>query len=116
MNRRLYGLENAAHLEALLEDLPDARPDWSAVLDITRELVLLDEQRLVSRPRTFPLKVLDTLQRLEEPLARLDIPGPSSSLTGQALTVALASFTNETLTPWAEGRWPAAPTTTTGRR
>ena len=105
-NRLYYYLARRSELEAFVGELPDVRPNWSATLNIARELVDLEDQAEAAAQRTLPVKVRQMLKRIEDDLDELDIERPSDDLRGEALWPAIRRLGNEYLGAWSIGDWP----------
>lgn len=105
-NRFYYHLARRSELERFVGDLPAIRPNWTAVLDIARELVSLEEQAALVSQRTLPVKVRQTLRRIEGDLEELDIEPPSEDVQGGNLWPTVQSFGADCLGTWSIGEWP----------
>lgn len=107
-NRFYYSLARRAELEAFVGELPGIRPNWSAMLNITRELVALEKRAENVAPKTFPVHVRKTLRLIEDDLYELDIEPPPENTQGADLwpTVRQLGFTH--LGAWSIGQWPSA--------
>ena len=108
-NRFSYGLARRSELEAFVGGFPSLRPDWTALLRVSAELVMLERQAATSSPRTLPLKAMATLSRITNDLHVLDILPPSDGVVGASLWPAVELLASQTLREWAVGRWPTVP-------
>ena len=77
-NRFDYSLANRTELEAFVGTLPRHRPDWSAVFNVTREFVELDE-RADSASRTFPVQVKSSASGRHSEMSPASACGPRSA-------------------------------------
>ncbi len=102
-----YKLARPQALADLVQSLPAIRPDWAAVCDIARELVLLERsiEDEAALPESRPVKVRLAIEAMEAAQYRLDLPEPARGLRGDDLWPAVRSFGNETLGEWSVGRW-----------
>lgn len=107
-NRFSYGLARRSELEAFVGGFPSLRPDWTALLHVSAELVELERQAATSSPRTLPVKAMATLSRITSDLHALDVLPPSEGVVGASLWPAVEVLGSETLGEWAAGRWPTA--------
>ncbi len=106
-NRFSYRLARRQRLEQFVGELPAVLPEWTALLNITRELVDLEAQ-LESTPQgAFLVEVRKTFRRIEDDLDELDIEVSIDDLSGEDLWPAVQALGSETLAPWSVGRWPA---------
>lgn len=108
-NRFYYQLERRSQLAAFVGELPGVRPSWTAVLNITRELVTLELNASTASRRTLPVKVRQTFQRIERDLGDLDLEWPSDDLRGEQLWPAAQALGSNLLAPWSTGAWPGEP-------
>lgn len=107
-NRFYFTLAKASELEEFVGDLPNVRPDWTAMLAIARELFAVEEHIGTATLRTAGVRARSTLTRIEDDLGDLDIDAPSAGLTGADLWPALKSLGDDTLGAWSIGRWEQA--------
>lgn len=105
-NRFYYSLARRPELEKFVGALPDVRPDWTAMSNIARELVDLEEQVESASHRAIPVKVRQTLRRIEGDLEELDIDPPSEDVRGDSLWPAIRKIGVEHLGAWSIGEWP----------
>lgn len=106
-NRFYYSLARRSELERFVGALPDVRPDWTAMLNIARELVGLEQQVGLAPQRTLPVKVRQTLRRIEDDLAEFDIEPPSEDVRGENLWPTVRRLGIYHLGAWSLGEWPA---------
>lgn len=107
-NRFYYYLARRSELERFVGDLPDVHPNWTAVLNLARELVDIEEQVQTSSHRTLPVKVRETLRRIEDDLGDLGIEPPSADVQGEDLWPTLRRLGADYLGAWSIGEWPTA--------
>lgn len=105
-NRFYYHLARRSELEKFVGDLPAVRPNWTSVLNITRELVDLERQAELAPQRTLPVKVRQTLRRIEDDLEELDIEQPSDDVQGEDLWPTTRALGFDCLGAWSIGNWP----------
>lgn len=105
-NRFVYSLAKRAELEALLGALPAIRPNWSAMFDVARELVLFEEREEESSATTLPVYARRTLDRLGDDLDLLGVDSEFDDVRGQALIAAIHTVGTKTLAHWATGKFP----------
>lgn len=116
-NRFSYSLARRADLEAFVGELPGVRPDWTALLNVARELVTLEDRAGDLTQTTLPVHVRSTLRRIEDELAELGIEAPSDNVRGADLWPTVKQLGIENLGAWSMGRWTAADSASTeGRR
>jgi len=106
-NRFYFALARRAELEAFVGELPSIRPDWTAMLNIARELVALEKRVDGLTVRTLPVHVRKALRLIEDDLFELDVEPPSDDLRGADLWPAVRSLGLRHLGAWSVGRWPA---------
>jgi hypothetical protein len=106
-NRFLYSLARREELEALLGDLPSIRPDWTAMFNVARELVMFDDREDASVARTLPVHARKTLDRIHDDLDHLDIDISYADVHGKALTVAVHDLAASSLAKWSVGTFPS---------
>lgn len=109
-----YSLAHRAELEAFVGELPAIRPNWTAVLNVTRELVALEERAHETGAQeaslaTLPVHVAATLRRLQDDLDELDIEAPSEGVRGGDLWPAVQGLGSATLGQWSVGGWSPCP-------
>jgi hypothetical protein len=104
-NRFYYCLARRSELERFVGELPAVRPNWTAVLNIARELVSLEEQGGLASPRTLAVKVRQTLRHIEGDLHELDIEPPPDDVRGGNLWPAVRTLGAGSLGAWSIGEW-----------
>jgi len=104
-NRHYYSLAKRSALQAFVGSIPANQPNWTAVLNVARQLVDLEAQSASSTTRTFAVKVRKTIDEMEADLDELEIDPPSSDIRGEELWPAIRSLGTETLGAWSLGRW-----------
>lgn len=115
-NRFYYSLAHRTELETFVGELPDLRPNWTPMLNVARELVVLEERADGLSPRTLPVHVRRSLRALEDDLAELGIKLPSDDVQGVALWPAVQQLGLENLGAWSIGYWPAEESSNAGVR
>lgn len=106
-NRFYYSLARRAQLEAFVGDIAPIRPSWTALFDITRELVTVERLAATGSSKTLPVHVRSALRRIEDALHEVRIEPPPADVTGPALWPATQQIGRTHLGAWAVGRWPA---------
>lgn len=104
-NRFSFTLAKASQLEAFVGDIPDVRPDWTAMFNVARGLVTVEEHMGTATLRTVGVKAKSALRRIEDDLEDLDIQEPWVDFTDADIWLALQSLGNDTLGAWSVGRW-----------
>jgi hypothetical protein len=107
-NRFEFTLARRPDLERFVGALPEHRPDWTAILNISRELVGLDHQAASGSPRTLPVKTRQMLRTIEGDLQNLDLAPPNVARQPGDLLPAIRTWGAERLASWAAGIWPTA--------
>lgn len=102
-NRYLYSLAKRNELESLVGPLPGIRPNYSAIFNVARELIKLEQQASSATIRTLPVKARKTLDRIELDLDELAIDPPTA--TGSEIWPALKVLGTQTLGVWSLGLW-----------
>lgn len=103
-NRFSFSLARQEALEGFVGDMPRMRPNWTAVLNIARELTALEREIGDATPRTRPVKVRQTLRRIERDLDELEIQRPSDDLRGETLWPTVERFGADHLGAWSIGK------------
>jgi len=106
-NRFLYSLARRSELESLLGDLPSIRPDWTAIFNVVRELVLFDEAEERLSIRTLPVHARKSLDRIRDDLDELGIDTTYDSVQGEELTTAVRELAASSLEKWSVGLFPS---------
>ncbi len=103
-NRLYYSLDREEPLRAFVGEPPEVLPDWTALFRIARAVVDLDSSasRLPARP--LNVEASRVLRDLDEPFDHLVLSPPA--VHGNDYWSALQRVRDETLTAWAQGRWP----------
>jgi DNA-binding transcriptional ArsR family regulator len=102
-NRFYYALARRYELEAFVGALPHVRPDWVAMLNVTRELVTLESMAAGTSAGTLPVHASNALRRIERDLDALHIPRPPESVRGEDLWPALRRLGESHLGQWSVG-------------
>ena len=108
-NRFYFTLARRHDLETFVGVLPEHRPDWTAVLNITGELIDLEHQASSGSPRTLPVKARQMLRTIEPDLQNLDLAPPDIVPQPEDLWPTIRTWGAEQLGWWATGLWPTAP-------
>ncbi len=104
-NRFYFTLARRARLEAFVGAMPAVRPDWTAMFNVARELVTVEEDMNTATLRTAGVRARSAIRRIEQDLEDLDIEAPSADLGSEEFWPALKSLGNDTLGAWSAGRW-----------
>lgn len=104
-NRFEYFLARREELVAFVGAMPRIRPDWRAMFNIARELVLLEDHIEMSTPRTHAVKVRNTLDLIEGDLDELAVDRFPQNIVAENLWPTLRQLGNEMLGAWSIGRW-----------
>jgi hypothetical protein len=110
-NRYYYSLAKKDALEEFIGAMPEIRPNWTAMLNVARELTALEEQRASSSTRTLAVKARAMIDTIEPDLDELDINPPASDVRGDDLWPAIQAIGRGTLGEWSVGRWHSTPRT-----
>ncbi len=102
-NRFYYALARRDELERFVGALPRVRPDWVAMLNVTRELVTLERMAAGTSTETLPVHASNALRRIKPDLDALHIPTPSESPRGKDLWPAVRQLGESHLGPWSAG-------------
>ena len=105
-NRFYYSLARPADLKAFVGELPDVLPDWTTLLNVTRELVTVEERAGGLTQKTLPVHVRRTLRLIEDDLDELGIEAPSDNVRGADLWPTVKQLGTDNLGAWSVGRWP----------
>ncbi len=108
-NRFYYSLAKRSELEAFVGRMPAYRPNWTAMLNVARQLVDLESQAALSTTRTLAIKARKAIAEIEPDLDELEIDPPSSGIRGEDLWPAIRELGTETLGRWSLGRWHRQP-------
>ncbi len=106
-NRFYYSLSRSCELRTFVGELPDVRPNWTALLNVARELVALEERAGDLPQKTLPVHVRRTLRCIEDDLDELGVKPPAGSVQGTDLWPNMRRFGMDHLGAWSIGRWPA---------
>lgn len=104
-NRFYYSLARRAELKAFVGEIPTILPDWTAILNITRELVALERRSKDAGLTTLPVHVRKTLRLIRGDLDDLEIDAPPDNLQGADLWPALRQLGDAHLGAWSVGQW-----------
>lgn len=102
-NRFYYALGRRHELEAFVGALPHVRPDWTAMLNITRELVALERMAAGTSTETLPVHVTNALRRMEPDVDALRIARPLEGVHGRDLWPAVRQVGEIHLARWSAG-------------
>ncbi|MFN2537306.1 MAG: winged helix-turn-helix domain-containing protein [Mycobacteriales bacterium] len=106
-NRFYYSLARGAELGAFVGELPSIRPDWSALLNVTRELVSLELRAQNVSLKTLPVHVTKTLRLIADELDELSIDALPENVPAGELWPSLRQLGDRVLGAWSTGRWPS---------
>lgn len=106
-NRFYFSLARRTELEAFVGGLPPVRHDWTAMLNIARELVAIEGRAEAATLKTLPVHVRTTLRLIEGDLDELDIEPPSENVQGADLWPAVRQLGVTHLGAWSIGHFPA---------
>ena len=102
-NRFYYALARRQELEAFVGALPRLRPDWVAMLNVTRELVTLERMAAGTSAETIPVHARKALSRVETDLAALQVSTPPENVRGTDLWPAVRRLGETHLARWSVG-------------
>lgn len=102
-NRFYYALARRHELEAFVGALPRVRPNWVAMLNVTRELMTLERMAAGTSTETLPVHAANTLRRIGSELDDLQIPRPPESVRGEDLWLTLRRLGESHLGRWSLG-------------
>lgn len=106
-NRFYYSLARRAELRGFVGEMPAVLPDWTAILNITRELVALERWSKDAGPTTLPVHARKTLRLIRDDLDELGIDAPSEHVQGVGLWPVVRRLGDVNLGAWAVGQWPS---------
>jgi len=106
-NRFYYSLVRRAELKTFVGEMPAVLPDWTRILNVARELVVLERRSKDAEPTTIPVHVRKTLRTLGSDLDELGIAVPSENVRGVDLWPALRQLGDVHLEAWSVGQWPS---------
>ena len=106
-NRFYYSLARRAELKAFVGDMPEALPNWTAILNITRELVTLERRSEDAALVTLPVHVRTTVRLIKDDLDELEINALPENIEAVDLWPALRRLGDVHLGAWAIGQWPS---------
>lgn len=106
-NRFEYSLARRAELEAFVGEVPDVRPNWTALLNVARQLVALEARAEDLSRKTLPVHVRTTLRLIEDDLDELGIEPASDSVQGADLWPTVRRLGIDHLGAWSIGQLPA---------
>ncbi len=106
-NRFYYSLARRAELLAFVGDVPAVLPDWTALLNVARELVDLEQRSKDARSTTLPVHARKTLRRIRDDLDELDINAPPENIEAVDLWPTLRRLGHMHLGAWSLGQWPS---------
>lgn len=104
-NRYYYSLAKRTELEAFIGTMPEIRANWTAMLNLARELMDLEAQVGSSTTRTLAVKARTAINEIEPDLDELDIEPPPSHARGEDLWPAIRALGTDTLGAWSLGQW-----------
>jgi len=106
-NRFYYSLARRGELRAFVGEMPAVLPDWTAILNITRELVALEGRSKDGALATLPVHARKTLRLIRDDLDALDIKALPESIEAVDLWPALRRLGDVHLGAWSIGQWPS---------
>lgn len=106
-NRFYYSLARRAELKAFVGEMPAVLPDWTAILNVVRELVTLERRSEGAGPTTLPVHARKTMRLIRDDLGELGIDALSESVQGVELWSALRQLGDVHLGAWSIGQWPS---------
>jgi hypothetical protein len=106
-NRLYYALARPSELRTFVGELPAVRPDWTAMLDVARELLTLEQLARDTAAEAVAVHARSTLRRMEGNLDELGIEPPRESIRGADLWPALQRFAMHHVGSWSVGQWPS---------
>jgi len=104
-NRFYYSLARRAQLKAFVGEMPAVLPDWTATLNVTRELVAIERRSEAGGVKTLPVHASTTLRLIRKDLGELDIEAPPENARGAELWPALRDLGAMHLGAWSAGLW-----------
>ena len=104
-NRFHYSLARRAQLKTFVGVMPGVLPDWTAILNITRELVALERRSRDAGVKTFPVHARKTLRLIRDDLDELDINAPPENIEAVDLWPTLRRLGDVHLGAWSIGQW-----------
>lgn len=104
-NRFYYSVARPTALAAFVGDVAPIRPNWSAMLNVARELMTLETQVDVGTPKTIGVHVRKALRLLEDDLDDLGLER-LPDVIGEDLWPAIRHFGIVHLGAWSIGQWP----------
>jgi DNA-binding transcriptional ArsR family regulator len=107
-NRFYYSLARRTELKAFVGEMPAVLPDWTAILNVARELVALELRSEGKERTTVPVHARKTLRLISDYLDDLHIGAPAEHLQGADLWPALRQLGDVHLGAWSIGQWPSA--------
>ena len=107
-NRFYYSLLRRTELKAFVGEMPAVLPDWTAILNVARELVGLERRSECKELTTHPVHARKTLRLIRDDLDDLHIDAPAEHVQGADLWPALRQLGDVHLGAWSIGQWPSA--------
>lgn len=105
-NRFYYSAARQTALETFVGEVAPLRPNWSAMLNIAREVVSLDRRADEAGPRTLAVHVRKALRLIEPDLDDLGIEALPEGVVGVDLWPRVRQLGLAHLGAWSIGRWP----------
>jgi len=103
-NRFYYSLARRTELKAFVGEMPAVLPDWTAILNVARELVALERRSEGKELTTLPVHARKALRLISDDLDDLHIDAPAEHLQGADLWPALRQLGNVHLGAWSIGQ------------
>jgi len=115
-NRFYYSLARRPELKAFVGEMPAVLPDWTAMLNVARELVVLERLSEDTGLITLPVHARETLRLISDDLDDLHIGALSNNIQGLDLWPALRELGDVHLGAWSIGQWPSGNRSEAGGR
>ncbi|MFN2504360.1 MAG: hypothetical protein ABR540_09035 [Acidimicrobiales bacterium] len=106
-NRFYYSLARRVELKAFVGEMPAVLPDWTAMLNVARELVALERRSTDVGLSTLPVHARKTLRLIRDDFDELDINAPLANIEAVDLWPALRRLGHVHLGMWSIGQWPS---------
>jgi hypothetical protein len=104
-NRFDYSLARRSELEAFVGEIAAILPEWTAILNITRELVALERRSKEAGLTTLPVHARKTLRLIRDDFDELDINAPPENIEAVDLWPTLRRLGDVHLGAWSIGQW-----------
>lgn len=111
-NRFYYSAARQKALNEFVGDVAPIRPNWFAMFNVARELVLLERRVDDAVVRALSVHVRNAIRVIEDDLDELDLDRLPANLQGGDLWPAMQKFGLAHLGAWSVGQWASKPATT----